>query len=66
MESRSSPPIIIDLGDSDYASVYDVLVSPTDELEIKYRYTGNKNPQEVEKLLFSALTKALEAGEKVK
>jgi hypothetical protein len=65
MKNRSSPqksvpPIIIDLGDSDYATVYDVLVSPDDEMEIKYRYTGNKNPMQVEKLLYGALLDAMD------
>lgn len=51
-------PIIVDIGDEDYVSVYDVLVTTNEDIEIKYRYTGDKPPDVVEKILFSILTKS--------
>lgn len=52
-------PMIIDLGCNDYATLYGYNIN-TDNLELKYRYTGEKSNIEVEMLLNELVTKAFD------
>lgn len=52
-------PMIIDLGDNDFVTVYGYNIL-TDDLEINYRYTGNKTNEHVEQILNSLIIKAFD------
>lgn len=57
--NRADAPMIIDIGDNDYVTLYEYNIE-TNDIKLDYRYTGNKSPEYVEQLLGSLVIEAFE------
>lgn len=58
MPTRDSP-MIIDLGDNDYCTLYGYKIN-SDNLDLEYKYTGDKSNEYVEQILNGLVQNAFE------
>jgi hypothetical protein len=60
---NNSSPMIIDIGDDDYVTLYGYNIESKD-LNLEYRYTGNKSHAKVEQILNGLVIEAFEKAMK--